>query len=219
MKLFYLIIAFLIAGNVFGQMLRVREGNQSTSKGNQNALTIEIPHVTEDFMKEELRDYMKDWGKCKDSKSEYVVLQGEWKDYGAKTFDVYAHLQAQKDEIVSVSFSFDLGGAYLNSKDHSEQYNLFKKSIEAFGRNCAYEAVNNEVEKESKTLKSLEKEQKELEEEKSDLEKEIEDYKKKIEENQKKIEENKLSQQKKKELITTQTSKVSEVEKKKKDIY
>jgi molecular chaperone DnaK (HSP70) len=219
MKLIYVLFSILISACTFGQSMRVKEGNISTSKGSQNSLSIEIPFVDESFFQDELKSYLKDWGKCKESKDEYSVLLGEWKDYGKKTFDVYARYEVKKDALISVSFAFDLGGAFLNSKDHSTQYELFKKSIESFGRTCASNFINSQLEKENKSLKALEKEQKELEEEKMEMEKEIEDYKKRIEENLKKIEENKATQEKQKESIKTQSSKIQEIDKKKKDIY
>ena len=219
MKIGHLLFSILISGIAFCQSMRVKEGNMSTSKGSQNSLSIEVPFVDEAFFQDELKSFLKDWGKCKESKGEYFVLLGEWKDYGKKTFDVYARYEAKKEAPVSVSFAFDLGGAFLNSKDHSSQFELFKKSIESFGRSCASNYINSVLEKENKILKTLEKEQKELESDKSDMEKEIEDYKKRIEENLKKIEENKTAQDKQKESIKNQTTKVQEIDKKKKDIY
>lgn len=219
MKRVIFLFILLISGITFGQSMRAREGSMSTAKGSQNGLTIEIPFVDESFFQDELKSYLKDWGKCKESKGEYSVILGEWKDYGKKTFDVYARYEVKKDAPVSVSFAFDLGGAFLNSKDHSTQYELFKKSIESFGRACASNFINSQLEKENKTLKSLEKEQKDLEEDKIDMEKEIEEYKKRIEENLKKIEENKTAQEKQKEVIKTQSTKIQEIDKKKKDIY
>jgi hypothetical protein len=219
MRLVILIFSVVISGYAFCQSMRVKEGSVSTSKGSQNALSIEIPFVDEAFFQDELKSYLKDWGKCKESKGEYCVQLGEWKDYGKKTFDVYARYDFKQDAPVSVSFAFDLGGAYLNSKEHSSQFELFKKSIESFGRKCASNYINNLLDKENKVLKNFEKEQKDLEEDKYDMEKEIEDYKKKIEENLKKIEENKTSQEKQKEAIKNQTIKIQEIDKKKKDIY
>ena len=219
MKTFFISIALIFTQITFAQLMRVKEGNMSTSKGSQNSLSIEIPFVDEAFFQDELKSFLKDWGKFKENKGEYSVLLGEWKENGKKTFDVYAKYELKKDAPVGVSFAIDLGGAFLNSRDHSTQYELFKKAIESFGRNCASNFINNQLEKENKILKTLEKEQKDLEEDKVDLEKEIEDYKKKIEDNLKKIEENKTSQEKQKESIKTQSSKVQEIEKKKKDIY
>jgi molecular chaperone DnaK (HSP70) len=219
MKLTHLLFSFFISGVVICQSIRVKESNMNTSKGSQNSLSIEIPFVEEEFFQDELKSYLKDWGKCKESKGEYCVLLGEWKDYGKKPFDVYVRYEAKKDAPVSVSFAIDLTGAFLNSKDHSSQFELFKKSIESFGRTCASNYISSLLEKENKTLKNLEKEQKELEEDKSDLEKEIEDYRKRIDDNLKKIEENNANQEKKKDAIKTQTGKVQEIEKKKKDIF
>ena len=219
MKISILLFSVFISGIVFCQSMRVKEGSMSTSKGSQSSLSIEIPFVDESFFQDELKSYMKDWGKCKENKGEYCVLLGEWKEYGKKTFDVYARYEKKNDNPVSVSFAIDLGGAFLNSRDHSAQYELFKKSIESFGRSCVSNYINSLLEKETKILKGLEKDQKELEEDKSDLEKEIEDYRKRIDDNLKKIEDNKANQEKKKDEIKNQSHKIQEIEKKKKDIF
>jgi molecular chaperone DnaK (HSP70) len=219
MKYSSLFLFVLFVSSAICQSMRVKESNMSTSKGSQNSLSIEIPFVDENFFQDELKSYLRDWGKCKENKGEYCVLLGEWKDYGKKTFDVYARYEIKKESPVNVSFAFDLGGAFLNSKDHSSQYELFKKSIESFGRSCASKFINDQLERENKALKSMEKEQKTLEESKYDLEKEIEDFKRKIEENGKKIEENKTTQEKQKEAIKSQSTKIQEIEKKKKDIF
>lgn len=219
MKISILLFSVFISGIVFCQSMRVKEGSMSTSKGSQSSLSIEIPFVDESFFQDELKSYMKDWGKCKENKGEYCVLLGEWKEYGKKTFDVYARYEKKNDNPVSVSFAIDLGGAFLNSRDHSAQYELFKKSIESFGRSCVSNYINSLLEKETKILKGLEKDQKELEEDKSDLEKEIEDFRKRIDDNLKKIDDNKANQEKKKDEIKNQSNKIQEIEKKKKDIF
>lgn len=219
MKRSILLFSVFISGIVFCQSMRVKEGSMSTSKGSQSSFSIEIPFVDESFFQDELKSYMKDWGKCKENKGEYCVLLGEWKEYGKKTFDVYARYEKKNDNPVSVSFAIDLGGAFLNSRDHSAQYELFKKSIESFGRSCVSNYINSLLEKETKILKGLEKDQKELEEDKSDLEKEIEDYRKRIDDNLKKIDDNKANQEKKKDEIKNQSNKIQEIEKKKKDIF
>jgi hypothetical protein len=219
MKFSVILFSVFIASSAICQSMRVKEANLSTTKGSHNSLSIEIPFVDEDFFQDEFKSYLKDWGKCKESKGEYCVLLGEWKEYGKKTFDVYARYEYRKDNPIIVSFAIDLGGAFLNSNEHASQYDLFKKSIESFARACASNYINSLLDKENKELKSLEKGLVELEEDKSDLEKEIEDYKKRINENLKKIEENKTAQDKQKESINKQTSKIQEIDKLKKDIY
>ena len=51
----------------------------------------------------------------------------ELKDFGKMPFNIYAVSTKSNDEFISVRFGFDLGGAYLNSKDHPEKYKLIEK--------------------------------------------------------------------------------------------
>lgn len=201
---------------VFGQNeVRINEEHVSYSLGSKNSIVVNIPFANMDILEKELKSELKDWGgKYNSSKDEFTASQASFKAMGDKPFDVIAKI-IKSGETVKVAFAIDLGGAYLTSNQHQEQFNVMKDKIKAFAIKTAKECVAEELKNEGKILSNLEKEEKELEKDKENLLKSIDDYRKKIAEAEKKIEENVSNQSKKKVEIARQTEKLKEVEKKK----
>lgn len=206
----------LLSVFVFGQNeVRINEEHTTFSVGSKNSIVVNIPFANLDILEKELKRELKDWGgKYNSSKDEYTSTQASFKAMGDKPFDVIAKM-IKSGETVKVAFAIDLGGAYLTSNQHQEQFNVMKDKIKAFAINASKECVAEELKTEGKVLSSLEKDQKELEKDKESLLNSIEDYRKKIAEAEKKIEENVSNQSKKKAEIAKQAEKLKEVEKKK----
>lgn len=220
MKKYLLSIATIFLSIITSaQNVEIDEKNTSFNAGSKNSILVTIPHVTENFMEKKIKEEVKDWGgKYNSSRGEYSSTQAQMKEMGEKMFDGFAKIVSAKDGNVVVAFAFDLGGAYMTSSEHKEQYNSMESRIKAFGISSSKAFVTEEIEDQEKILKSFNKEQESLEKDKSGLEKDIEDYKKRIEEAQKKIEQNKLDQEKKKGEIKAQEGKLEEVNKKLKAI-
>lgn len=206
----------LLSVFVFGQNeVRINEEHTTFSVGSKNSIVVNIPFANLDILEKELKRELKDWGgKYNSSKDEYTSTQASFKAMGDKPFDVIAKI-IKSGETVKVAFAIDLGGAYLTSNQHQEQFNVMKDKIKTFAINASKECVAEELKTEGKVLSSLEKDQKELEKDKESLLNSIEDYRKKIAEAEKKIEENVSNQSKKKAEIAKQAEKLKEVEKKK----
>jgi molecular chaperone DnaK (HSP70) len=218
-KLLFLLSSLFTISSISAQSVSVSEQNESFSVGNKNAIVVTIPFAKLDFVEKELKSEMKNWGgKYNSGKSENVVTQGQMKEIGEKLFDGYAKIITDKNGGIKVAFAFDLGGAFLSSSMHKEQYNVVMARLKSFGVKCSTKAVEEELKAEEKALKSLEKEQEDLVKEKEDLEKSIENYKQKIAEAEKNIEKNSENQGKKHEEIKTQKTKVEAVSKKQKSI-
>ena len=134
---------------------------------------------------------------------------------GDNTFDVYATIEENDKGGAFVSIAIDLGGAFLNSRDHGAQWKAMTTRLTSFGVKAAKAVIDEEIKAEEDVLKAKQKELSDLESEQSKKEKEIEDYKKKIEENEKAIEECKQNQENKKGEIKEQETKVKAVNDKK----
>ncbi len=214
------IILFLFMGPVLmAQSIKVKEQNADFSVAqNVNALVVEIPYVSQDFIDSKVKKLFKGLGKHKQSKKEHSALMVELKDMGKMPFNAYAITQVTNKEEVSVSFGFDLGGAYLNSKEHPDQFKIIQKIIEEFASASVKTWVEQIFDKESKTLSSLEKDQKDLVKRKENLEKEIKDFEKKIADNKEDIKKNLDDQSIKKTEIDTQKKNVENVEKRLKEL-
>ena len=214
MKSIYLILCLFLSIDCMAQSIKVKESNYDFSTAqNVNALVVEIPYVSQDFIEGKIKKLFKGLGKHKESKKEHIAMMVELKDFGKMPFNAYAVSSISNNELISVRFGFDLGGAYLNSKDHPEKYKVIEKIIEDFASKSVKSWVENIVHDENKRLIILEQEQKKLVKRKEILEKEIKDFERKIDDNKNSIKENLESQSAKKSEIETQKKQVELVEK------
>ncbi len=214
MKPIYLIVFLLFSVNCIAQELRVKESNSDFSAAqNVNALIVEIPYVSQDFVEGRVKKLFKGLGKYKESKKEHVAMMAELKDFGKLPFNAYAKSYITKNELVTVHFGFDLGGAYLNSKEHPDKFKVVTKIIEEFASKAVKSWVEEIVREENKRLNSLEKQHKDLIKRKENLEKEIVNFEKKIADNKNEIKANLESQSVKKNEIEKQKKQVEVVEK------
>jgi DNA repair exonuclease SbcCD ATPase subunit len=155
-----LILLVLILGTSLHA--QIREQKVKMSMGEQNALTLEIPGVTDKLVGEVWKDYLK---KEYRSKPKWNRKTNEWFSDDAdieslglgNTIDIYCTVE-EKGEDVRLNVWFDLGGAYLNSKDHKDRYTEAEKMLMGFGLEVAKEKTRIELENEMNELKELEKE-------------------------------------------------------------
>lgn len=214
-KLFILALA-LVSLPLMAQV-KVSEKNVNI-EGSKNGLEIYIPFGDLDQIEKELKKEMKGWkGSFKGGKT-FTVDDGKLKALGENEFDGWGKVEENTEGGCTVSIAIDLGGAFLNSKEHPAKYKAFEVHMKKFGIAAAKEVVSDEVKEEEKNLKNKQGELSDLEKEQSKKEDEIADYEKKIKENQKAIEESKTKQQDKKAEITEQEQKVKEIIKKREAI-
>lgn len=219
MKTIALIAAMAATTFFYGQEVKTNEENVSFSNGTHNAIVVTIPYGNKDVVEKELKSELKDWGgKFNSSKGEMQAMGASSKAMGNKIYDGYAKIISENEKEIRVAFAIDLGGAYLDSRQHNDQYKVMNERIKKFGKNAANESINEEIAVEAKVLKELEGNKSDLEKSIEESKKDIEDYKKRIAEEEQKIKDNEAALTKKGEEITTQTSKLGDVEKKKKAI-
>lgn len=213
-QLFTLLISVISLGAFAQNEVKITEEMYGYSVGSKNSIIVTVPYGTVDGVEKQLKSEMKSWGgKYSESKGEHKTLQSAVKKlFEGKTFDSYARVFTAGNE-VKVAVAIDLGGAFLNSAEHSMQFNEMKERLYQFAVTAGKETVKGDLKAEEKILSTMEKEQKKLEKEKESLTKGIEDYKKKITENEKKIAENTALQNKRKEEIATQSLKIKDIEK------
>ena len=194
MKKILTITALLFTIGSFAQV-KVTEKNVSID-GSKNGFYIELPYGDQKSIEKSLKDELKSWkGKFSESKGIMKVDDGKRKDMGENTFDTYGKVEEKTDGGANVSISIDLGGAYLNSSEHSSQFKIMESVLQKWGVKAAKTFVDGEIKTEEKRLKERQKSLAEQEKLQEKLEKEIEDYKKKITEDEKLIEESKKNQE------------------------
>jgi exonuclease SbcC len=222
MKILYSIIIGFTPFLFFSQSITITDGNTDYSigiSGSKPSLQVSIPfadfEVVEKMLKKELKDFN---GKLDDKKNEYFVSLGEVKDLGKRQFDVYAKIIGTKDSPISVCWSVDLGGAYMDKTKHSDQYSFFKKRLERFATEAAEASIDKQVEIEKEILKELEREKEKLVKEQENLKSDIEEFKKKITEKEADIQKAKAKEDTKKTEISSQENRLKTVERRKEQI-
>lgn len=199
--------------------IKLSEEMQNYNLGSKNCIVVTIPYGNKDIVERQIKSELKDWnGKYDFKNDEFTVLQGTTKFMGAKPFDAQVKIVSTQEGNFRVAFATDLGGAYLSSREHGEQYKAMAERIKIFAQEAAQKCVEKDLEINKDNLSDLEKTQRGFEKDKKGLEDDIEDYKRKIAEAEAKIKENIKNQETQKASIKAQTEKVAESEKKLKSL-
>lgn len=188
-----LLIATLLVGafTIQAQKIKVSETTDKIADGTNNVMKVMIYEADKDQIEKEWKDWMKKSGGKVSIKSEMVMTGGTFKSLGEKPCDIYARIDSKGDAF-ELTVGVDLGGAFLNSGAHGEQYKSFSNELEKFAKEVTSAAIGNQVKEAEKLLKDEEKNLSKLEGDKKNLENDIEKYKdaiKKAEEDIKKNEE------------------------------
>jgi hypothetical protein len=216
MKNHYLILVILLALPLLVSA-QVSEQERSMSKGVNNALVIEIPMADPGMIEKLWKKYMKDY----DGKTKKVKGEPEWLSDDAdipgigsgNTMDVYSKI-AESGEDVELIVWFDLGGAFLDSDLHPDNYLEGEKFLMRFSLFVEKEKTKLELEAEEKELKNMEKELKDLERNKERYFEIIADAERRIEEAKADIEQNEKDQEAQKKVIEDQLEVIKKVQKK-----
>lgn len=196
---------------------QVTEAKRGMSQGVHHSLQILLPGSTEKLVEDVWKDYMKEFKakpkydrKTKEHFSDDAEITAIG---GSNTVDVYAKIEGRGGD-VDFTLWFDLGGAYLNSDDHTAKYREAEAFVMEFALEVARTKTNEELDTEEKQLKDLESDLSQLERENERLHKEIEKAKERIAQAERDIESNLQEQEKARKMIQKQTQKVTEVKKK-----
>ncbi|MCW3084828.1 MAG: laminin subunit beta [Bacteroidetes bacterium] len=215
-KIITLAFAVAIALSASAQKIKVKESNENIGGGNHNALTVTLYEVNPSDAEDAFRSFMKKYdGKRTTKDGAIFVDHALIKDMGNNTIDVYGKAQGKKgDAEITFVIAFDLGGAFLNSNDHKDQYKVAEKLVKDFAIEASKDAIEEKLKAAQKIQSGLEDDQKSLEKDNKHLNGDIEDYKAKITKAEQDIVTNKADQDKKKAEIEAQKKIVADIDKK-----
>ncbi len=190
MKKFTLILvllSFVLVG--VAQKIETKETNGRFGKESKNAIQTTIFYSDIKTVEKEMIKLMKSY-KGKVSKKKGIIFGDDLviPTISSNTIDMYISLTDQKDGGVEVLAAFDLGGAYLNSSMHPDQFQRASSMIRDFAFSLTEKSYAGIVKAEEKKLKDAEKDFEKLKSKKESLIKENEDYKARIQKNEKEIE-------------------------------
>ncbi|MBL7888667.1 MAG: hypothetical protein JNL24_03890 [Bacteroidia bacterium] len=213
-RILTLALAVSMGTALFAQKIKVKESKETIGGASNNALVVTLYGVSPSDAEESFRSFMKQYDGKRSSKDGGIFIDNaSIKEIsGNNTIDIYGIAQGKKgDAEITFVVAFDLGGAFLNSSEHKDQYKIAEKIVKEFAVKATKEAIENELKAAQKAQEKLEDDQKSLEKDKKGLEKDIEDYKAKITKAEQDIVKNKSDQDKKKSEIEAQKKVVSTI--------
>ncbi|MCK6650618.1 MAG: hypothetical protein L6Q66_13245, partial [Bacteroidia bacterium] len=181
-RILTLALAVSMGTALFAQKIKVKESKETIGGASNNALVVTLYGISPSDAEESFRSFMKQYDGKRSSKDGGIFIDNaSIKEIsGNNTIDIYGVAQGKKgDAEITFVVAFDLGGAFLNSSEHKDQYKIAEKIVKEFAVKATKEAIENELKAAQKAQEKLEDDQKSLEKDKKGLEKDIEDYKSK----------------------------------------
>lgn len=203
-------IVLLLSVLSFPVFSQVSESVKTMSKGDENALSITIKEVDYKKAKELWEDYLKKFGgKVNYSRKakEYSATGSSVTTISPGTIDIYSTV-ARAGEISEISAWFFLGGAYINSKDHPQQYQAAENFMNNFFVEIQKYLTGESLKQAQKTLEDQQSQYNRMVKDQKGWEKDIKDAQDKIEKCKKDIEKSK----------SDQAAKLTDIEKAKTDV-
>ena len=196
-----IIISMFVMGfiGLQAQQIKVKEGNVNFGKVSHNAMITTVYYSDAKTVEKEVKNFMKNYKAKAESKKGYLfgsnLIINSVSD---KPMDMYATItQVKGSTDVELCIAFDLGGAFLDSKSHSEKYEAASELVKKMALSITEKKYGDmlkvqekKVAKVQKDYDNLTKGVDKLEKENSTSRKEIETCKRKIEDNEKKISSN-----------------------------
>ena len=209
-------LAVSLATVALAQKIKVKESHEDIGGGSHNALTVTLYEISPDDAEEAFRSAMKKYDGKRSSKDGGVFVDHAMiKDMGNNTIDIYGKADGKKgDPEIRFIIAFDLGGAFLNSGDHKDQYKVAEQIVKDFAVKATKDAIEDKLKAAEKIQSGFEDEQKSLEKDQKRAESDIEDYKNKIKKAEDDIAKSKADQEKKKGEIEAQKKVVADIDKK-----
>lgn len=206
-------LTLLISLAVFSQKISVEEKIEKIADGKYNSLVVFIPDASLKHVCSEWKSKMKDAKAKVSGSSEMFADNALLTEISENMIDVYANF-SEKDNGIQMVVAFNLGGAYLNSKEHAPGFRKAQEMIQSFAVKMAKDAVTEKMETEKELLNKTQKSFDGLEKDNKNLASDIEKYKNRIAEAEKTIEDNNQKMEGLKKDIETQKKQVESTEQK-----
>ncbi len=188
-KLILLFAALMFSILMYSQKIEVKENSVKFGKETKNALSTTVYYSDIKTVEKEIDKLIKSY-KGKASKKKGIILGDNLviPTLSANVVDVYFSAIKQKTGEIEVNAAFDLGGAYLSSSMHPDQFKRAKDIIKEFAFGITEKGFAEIVKNEENKLKDAEKDFEKLNSKKQSLLDENEDLKSTISKNEKEIE-------------------------------
>lgn len=218
------ILSFSVALLLFSASLFAQTSveRKTMSEGIYEATVIQIPGLDKKVVGDLWETFLKDFygvrTKYNRKTKEYFSDDADIAAVGlGNTVDIYASVE-DKGDGSELSVWYDLGGAYMSVREHSERHLEAEKILLRFGLEAAKEQVRLEIKAQEKDLDGLQGDLKKLENDKDRLEREIEKAQEAIARAEKGLEENAQQQENKNAEIKAQEELIDTTKRKLKNL-
>lgn len=195
------------------QAQNVTETEQTMSYGSQNSFSIEIEGIDQKLTEKVFKKYIKDYGKVKRNKKAKEYFSEAIKIpliNGSDDLGFYIKFD-ERVNMTSATVWADLGSGFVNSNDNPKEAAGVETFLSDFYVVAKKTAIEEEMKKEEKEMKSLNKGLTKLENKNKNYHDDIANAKKKIEEAEANIEQNLKDQDDQRVLIAQQKEKLEAV--------
>ena len=195
---------------------------KTMSEGVYEAIVIQIPDLDQKTVGSLWADFTKDFygvrSKYNRKTKEYFSDDADIAGIGlGNTFDMYASIE-ERGNGTEVSVWYDLGGAYLSSREHGDRHLEAEKMLLRFGLEAAKEKIRLDIKAQEKALSGLQGDLKKMENDKGRLEREIEKAQEAIARAEEGLEQNAQDQENKNVEIKAQEELIEATKRKLKDL-
>ena len=163
-----------------------------TGTANENALVVRIYDSSADVIKNEWKRRMRwqHFGKIKETGLEVFADDVKIKEVSSNTMDIYTMPVKNAKGFIEFRVGVDLGGAFLNKKQHPDKYKAMAEYLESFAREESRKGLQARIEKEEIKLTELKEEKSGYKSEIVGFEQEIAELEKQIQQIRDKIDAN-----------------------------
>jgi hypothetical protein len=168
-----LTIAYSTAFSQTNFEFKVLEENRSMSKGNANALIVNLPNTSYKQVNKLWNKYIKNFkGKLKYNRkiAEYFSDNAEIKDMSENAVDIISKVYDNGAEGTTVAIWFNLGVTYLSAEKYPERYPSGEKILKDFSLLVSADMIAAQLKEEEKRLESMNDTLKSLEKDKAQSE-------------------------------------------------
>lgn len=189
-SIYFLLFFFSISGFAYTQIqpysidnFTMREFPVSMSEGMKNGFTLEFEGLSNKEIIKLWEGFIKPYGKAsRDRKSkEYFIDDARIPGMNrGNTVDFYSKIDEVTKTRSTLTVWVNLGGAYISSKEHPEDFQTLRNMLLVFEKNVYKAMVENQISEETKALKTLENDLNKVQKSNEKLARDIENYKDRI---------------------------------------
>ncbi|MFT4682279.1 MAG: hypothetical protein ACI9FU_001597 [Granulosicoccus sp.] len=175
-KLTILVFLIISVSAVAQNSVVVTEGEELVAGATNNSMSITIFNGNKEDVDKAWKKQLKNLKGKITAKDELFADNCKLEAMGANTFDLYSITSQQEGTGCKLTAAVDLGGAYLNSSDHADQFKAMRDFIYQFGVDQNKAVIQEEIDEYESVLQSLQKEFTSLEKDDQKLDEEIAEH-------------------------------------------